>query len=110
MLMPAGSVMVFDDALMHLGGANNSDTDRLAITSNTAILAFARSRASYCRSRRLSLATTESAFRICRATKSLNPALWVTWMAYTRESLLTVLTEDANIAPIYRPRDDYRCP
>ena len=31
-LMPAGSVVVFDGALIHRGGANNSNTDRLAIT------------------------------------------------------------------------------
>ena len=31
-LMPAGSVIVFDGALIHRGGANMSDADRLAIT------------------------------------------------------------------------------
>ena len=31
-IMPAGSVLVFDGALIHRGGANNSHTDRLAIT------------------------------------------------------------------------------
>lgn len=31
-LMPAGSVVVFDGALVHRGGANTSDQDRLAIT------------------------------------------------------------------------------
>ncbi len=31
-LMPAGPVVVFDGALIHRGGANNSNTDRLAIT------------------------------------------------------------------------------
>lgn len=31
-LMPAGSVLVFDGALIHRGGANTSDADRLAIT------------------------------------------------------------------------------
>ena len=31
-LMPAGSVVVFDGALIHRGGANNSNTDQLAIT------------------------------------------------------------------------------
>ena len=32
MLMPAGSVVVFDGALIRRGGANLSATDRLAIT------------------------------------------------------------------------------
>ena len=31
-IMPAGSVLVFDGALIHRGGANNSAADRLAIT------------------------------------------------------------------------------
>ena len=30
--MPAGSVIVFDGALVHRGGANTSNADRLAIT------------------------------------------------------------------------------
>ena len=30
--MPAGSVLVFDGALIHRGGANHSSADRLAIT------------------------------------------------------------------------------
>ena len=30
--MPAGSVIVFDGALIHRGGANTSNADRLAIT------------------------------------------------------------------------------
>ena len=108
--MPAGSVVVLNGALIHRGEANNSNKDRLAITPQ-----YCNPGLRQIETRVLSLPPSiagnySERIKIRWAATSLNPALWVTWTAYTLESLLTALTKAANIGPNYRPRSEYRCP